>query len=642
MCGIAGYAALDPRRVLDPAPVRAMLDRLAHRGPDDEGTHVREGVVLGHRRLSIIDLEGGHQPLFGATERTAIVANGEIYNYRVLRRKLEESGHRFHTASDTEVAAHAYDAWELDFLDRLDGMFALALWDGARRRLVLARDRMGEKPLYYRIHDGVLAFASELDALLALPGSERTLSPTALAQYLTLEYVPAPDSIIEGVAKLEPGTMLVAERGEVTTRRYWRLDPRPIGERLPYPDAVRELRSRLERAVRSRLVSDVPLGIFLSGGIDSSTVAALAAREGALETFSIGFEEASFDERRYARAVAERIGSRHHEHVVRAAEMPDLVPRLGELLDEPLGDASILPTAALSRFAREHVTVALGGDGGDELFAGYPMHPAQRVAPLVRVLPPVLNRAFAAGARRLPVSHANFSFGFRVRSFLRGAAAPPPDNHALWMSSFTADELVDLLEPDVLEAAAGGHGTLDRFRTVWAESRGAPLLGRATHLDALTYLPNDILTKVDRASMAVALEVRAPFLARDVVEFAFSLPDAYRMRGLRGKRILRDAIRDLIPAEVLRRPKKGFGMPVAAWLNGALKPLLHGLLGPDRLRADGIFRPAAVERLIREHGDGRADHRKPLWTLLVFELWREHHGIPATLGASESRAVLSA
>ena len=641
MCGIAGYAALDPRQALDPGPVRAMLDQLAHRGPDDEGTHVRDGVVLGHRRLSVIDLDGGHQPLFGATERTAIVANGEIYNYRILRRELEDLGHRFHTASDTEVAAHAYDAWELDFLDRLDGMFALALWDGARRRLVLARDRMGEKPLYYFVRDGVLAFASELDALLAWPGCERRISPTALVQYLTLEYVPAPDCMIADVAKLEPGMMLVAEHGDVDTRPYWRIDPRPTA-RMPYPDAVRELRGRLERAVRSRLVSDVPLGIFLSGGIDSSTVAALAAREGALETFAIGFDEASFDERRYARAVAERIGSRHHEYVVRAEEMPNLVPRLGELLDEPLGDASILPTAVLSRFAREHVTVALGGDGGDELFAGYPMHAAQRIASLARMFPAPLHRAFARGASWLPVSHANFSLGFRIRSFLRGAAAPPPDNHALWMSSFSVDELADLLEPGLLEMATVGHDALNRFRSIWAASAGAPLLARATHLDARTYLPNDILTKVDRASMAVALEVRAPFLAREVVEFAFSLPDAYRMRGLRGKRILRDAVRDLLPAQVLGRPKKGFGMPVAAWLNGPLEPLLHDLLGAERLRAGGIFRPATVERMIREHREGRADRRKPLWTLLVFELWREYHGIPATLAAVEPQAVLSA
>jgi len=641
MCGIAGCAALDPRRPLDPGPVRAMLVRLAHRGPDDEGIHVREGVVLGHRRLSIIDLEGGHQPLFGATERTAIVVNGEIYNYRELRRELERSGHRFLTASDSEVAAHAYDAWGLDFLDRLDGMFALALWDGARRRLVLARDRMGEKPLYHATANGVLVFASELDAILAWPDVERRISSSALTEYLALEYVPAPHSIIEGVSKLEPGTVLIAERGSTEVRAYWRLQPRVAADVPPYPDAVRELRVRLERAVRSRLVSDVPLGIFLSGGIDSGTVAALAAREGALDTFAIGFEEASFDERRFAQAVARRIGSRHHEHVVRGEEMAEMVPRLGELLDEPLGDASILPTAVLSRFARRHVTVALGGDGGDELFAGYPMHQAHRVAPLARMLPRLAHRALEAGASRLPVSHANFSLGFRVRSFLRGAAEPEPANHALWMSSFSPTELGGLLEPAILEASAGTDAALDRFRAVWAQSEGAPRLARATHLDALTYLPNDILTKVDRASMAVALEVRAPFLARDVVEFAFSLPDAYRMRGLRGKRLLRDAVSDLLPDEVLRRPKKGFGMPVASWLNGPLRELLHDLLAEDRLRAAGVFRAEAVSRLVREHGEGRADHRKPLWTLLVFELWRQHHGVAAA-ASGEPRTALFA
>jgi asparagine synthase (glutamine-hydrolysing) len=304
--------------------------------------------------------------------------------------------------------------------------------------------------------------------------------------------------------------------------------------------------------------------------------------------------------------------------------MPDLVPGLGDLLDEPIGDASILPTALLSRFAREHVTVALGGDGGDELFAGYPMHQGHRLAPAARALPSAAIRALAAVAARLPVSHGNFTFGFKAATYLRGAAAPPPLNHALWMSSFPPNEHAGLLCDDVL-AAAGARDPLEVFNRRWAESAGAPLLARATHLDATTYLPNDILTKVDRASMSVALEVRAPFLARDIVELAFSLPDSYRMRGLRGKRILRDAVRDLLPPSILGRPKKGFGMPVAAWLNGSLRELTHDLLGPDAVRSGGLFRPAAIARLLDEHRRGVQDHRKPIWTLLVLELWRRAH-----------------
>jgi asparagine synthase (glutamine-hydrolysing) len=629
MCGITGYAALDPSRLPDRAAVQAMLAAVAHRGPDDEGVYTAPGVVLGHRRLSIIDVAGGHQPLFGATDQTAIICNGEIYNYRELKRELEARGHRFRTASDTEVAAHAYDAWGLPFLERLDGMFALALWDGARRRLILARDAMGEKPLYWALAGGLLIFGSEMTAVIAHPAVPREIDPLALSEYLALEYVPAPRSILYGVSKLEPGRFLVLENGRVDVKSYWRLDARVPETKMPYPEAVAELRSRLQSAVRSRLVSDVPLGIFLSGGIDSSTIAALAAKEGALETFSIGFDEASFDESSFARQVARHIGSRHHERIVRGSEMPELVPALGRVLDEPLGDASILPTAALSRFAREHVTVALGGDGGDELFAGYPMHQAHRVAHRMRWVPPALHRVVDAAAARLPVSHRNFATGFRIRSFLRGSKSPAPFNHALWMSSFSPAEQRALLAPDVLHAAANADHALDAFENAWVLSQHAPPLARAGHLDAVTYLPNDILMKVDRASMAVALEVRAPFLARTVVDFAFALPDAFRMRGLTGKRILRDAVRDLLPASVLSRPKKGFGMPVAAWLNGPLRSLADEMLDEQRLKQADWFRPETVQRMLRDHREGRADNRKPLWTLLVFELWREQHRLAA-------------
>jgi len=626
MCGIAGYAALDPRRPLDGGPVRSMLRCIAHRGPDDEGVFDAPGIVLGHRRLSIIDIEGGHQPLSGAAADTVCVCNGEIYNYRELRSELEASGHRFRTESDIEVAAFAYDAWGLDFLDRLDGMFAIAIWDGARRRLVLARDRMGEKPLYWAVAGDTLVFGSEMTAVLAHGGVDFEVEPAALQSYLALEYVPAPRTILRDVSKLEPGTRLVLEDGRIDVRPYWKLEPRPPATRRSYEDATAELRILLQDAVRSRLVSDVPLGIFLSGGLDSSAVAAFAAREGSLETFSIGFEESSFDESRYAREVAARIGSHHHERIVRGSEMPDLVPNIARMLDEPLGDASILPTSVLSAFARESVTVALGGDGGDEVFAGYPMHQAQRVARWTGMVPAGIHRAVDGLAAHLPVSHRNFSAGFKLRSFLRGSASPPPLNHALWMSSFSPAEQRALMTPDML-AAANPDRVFDPFSSAWATSNGAPLLARAAHLDAVTYLPNDILMKVDRASMAVGLEVRAPFLAREVIDFAFSLPDAFRMRGITGKRILRDAVADLLPASVLGRPKKGFGMPVAAWLMGPLRPLAEDMLSRERVAREGWFQPEEVGRLLHEHHEGKADHRKPLWTLLVFELWRERHRV---------------
>ena len=634
MCGIAGIVALDPQRPVSAAPMTDMLACIRHRGPDDNGIHALPGVVLGHHRLSIIDVASGHQPLFGRRDSTVVVINGEVYNYRELARELAASGSRFRTASDSEVAAHAYDAWGIDAIDRLDGMFAMAIWDGAAQRFLLARDRMGEKPLFYTVADGLLIFASELSAVLAHPAVPVRLDPCALREYLALEYVPAPHSLIAGVHKLEPGSLLTLERGRITTKRYWSIDPVPRERPLPYGDAVVELRRRIDAAVLSRLVSDVPLGVFLSGGIDSSTVAALAARHGALETFSIGFAEPSFDESTHARAVAKHIGSHHHERIVRADEMAELVPRLGHMLDEPIGDASILPTAVLSRFAREHVTVALGGDGGDELFAGYPMHQAHRIAPLLRALPQPLLRAGLRTAGALPVSHNNFAFGFKATTFLRGAAEPPPRNHAVWMSSFPPASHAALLHPDVL-ASAGECDPLEAVERHWRESAGAPPLARATHLDALTYLPDDILVKVDRASMAVALEVRAPFLARDVVEFAFGLPDAYRMRGLTGKRLLRDAVRDLLPPQILARPKKGFGMPVAAWLTGALRPLAHDLLGPAAIADVGLFQPAAVRRMLDEHDRRIRDHRKPLWTLLVLELWRRAYvAAPRRIGSA--------
>ncbi|MEO5510489.1 MAG: asparagine synthase (glutamine-hydrolyzing) [Longimicrobiales bacterium] len=633
MCGIAGLAALDPSKPIDAAAVTPMLRRLQHRGPDDEGVHCVTGVALGHRRLSVIDISGGHQPLFGQRDTTIITINGELYNYRAVRASLEANGHVFATMSDCEVAAHAYDAYGLDFLDHIDGMFALALWDADAQRFILARDRMGEKPLFWCVRQGLLLFASELSALLAHPAVHPSLDPAALSQYLALEYVPAPDCMIHDVHKVEPGMMLIMERGEIRHSRYWSIDPVPREPAPRYDDAVARLRSLLDDAVTSRLVSDVPLGIFLSGGLDSSTIAAFAARAGALETFSIGFREASFDESSYARQVAAHIGSHHHERIVDGSEMAELVPRLGTWLDEPIGDASILPTAILSGFAREHVTVALGGDGGDELFAGYPMHKAQRVARLARGLPAALHGLVRAGARAMPVSHGNFSTGFKALSFLRGAAAPPPYNHALWMSSFSPLEQQALLAPDVLAAARPRENAFAAVEAAWAQSGGAPMLARATHLDATTYLPNDILVKVDRASMAVSLEVRAPFLARAVVEFAFSLPDSYRMRGLGGKRILKDAVQGMIPDHIINRPKKGFGMPVGAWLNGPLESLIRDALDPATLRAAGIFQPAAVTRMLDEHQSRVADHRKPLWTLLVFELWRQANGITAVAGA---------
>ncbi|MCK5488673.1 MAG: asparagine synthase (glutamine-hydrolyzing) [Gemmatimonadetes bacterium] len=626
MCGIAGFASIAPGGAVDRAPISSMLSCLRHRGPDDEGVFVGDGIVLGHRRLSVIDLEGGRQPMAGSLPSIRVIANGEIYNYRELRAELEDVGHRFRTRSDIEVVAQAYERWGLTFLDHLEGMFALALWDARSRRLLLARDRMGQKPLYYTVAGGLLIFASELTAVIRHPAVSTRLDMRSLSAYLALEYVPAPWSMISDVAKLEPASYLLLEGGESRIGKYWSLDFESRST-LRYPEAVQELREKLDASVRLRLVSDVPLGVFLSGGLDSSSVAALAAASGTIDTFSVGFRDSSFDESRFAREVAQRIGSRHHEMVLEGEEMPDLVPEMADVLDEPLGDASIVPTTLLSRFARGSVTVALGGDGGDELFAGYPMHQGHRVARLVRRIPPAVFGAIAAGAQRLPVSHRNFSLGFKITTFLRGASLSPPYNHAAWMSSFLPEEQSRLLTVEAWEAAEQGRYALDQFEAAWRASEGAQEGGRIRYLDAVGYLPGDVLTKVDRASMSVGLEVRAPFLDRGVVELAFSLPDEYHMRGLTGKRLLRDAMADALPIRVLRRPKKGFGIPVGRWLNGPLKELAWDLLGDEALRRAGLFRHQEVHRRLKEHHDGIRDHRKPLWTLLMFELWRRAAGI---------------
>ena len=632
MCGIAGYATFDPRGRADASAIRGMLTCLAHRGPDDEGDFTDQNVVLGHRRLSIIDVEGGHQPLFGARESTVVICNGEVYNYRQLAKELRGKGHQFRTASDTEVAAHAYDEWGLDFLDKLDGMFALVLWDGAARRLILARDRMGEKPLYYTSAGDLFLFASELTSLLQHPDVNADLDYEAISEYLALEYVAAPRTILRDARKLEPGCALILENGSLKHIRYWSIDAR-TKLKVDYRDAVMMLQERLDAAVSSRLVSDVPLGIFLSGGVDSSTVAAIAAQHGALDTFSIGFTEKSFDESSHARKVARHIGSRHHERIFTGDEMPALVPKLAEMLDEPLGDASILPTALLSEFARERVTVALGGDGGDELFAGYPMHQAHKLAKVARITPAPMRSLAGMFARAMPVSHENFTLPFKLLTFLKGAGEQAPLNHALWMSSFAPSEQKQLLSKEAWAMSGEGREAYRAIAEAWAASEGAPPLARATRLDATTYLPNDILMKVDRASMRVALEVRAPMLARDVVEFAFSLPDSFRMRGRSGKRLLKDSVRVLLPNEIVDRPKKGFGIPVATWLNGPLRPLVEDVLSADSLNQSGIFNAAAVQEMLKAHQSMRADLRKPLWTLLVFELWRRHHLAPRMVTA---------
>lgn len=618
MCGIAGFVNRDGHAA-DIALLGRMTATLSRRGPDGEGLHVQGPAALGHRRLSIIDLEGGAQPMANEDESIWVSYNGEIYNEPALRKELIERGHMFRTQSDTECLVHLYEEHGAEFAARLNGMFALALWDNRRKRLVLARDRMGQKPLVYaETASGGLVFGSEPKALLLHPDVPRQLDLSGLARYLFYEYLPAPHSIWAGIRKLPPGHVLVWEAAAARTARYW--SPSfAVAEELPLAEAAERFWTSFRDAVGRHRRSDVPLGVFLSGGIDSSSVAAaLAELEPAagIHTFSIGFEDRSFDESEHARRVAHHLGTDHHERTFSAESVRELLPEVVEWLDEPFGDASILPTHLLSRFARTEVTVALGGDGADELLAGYPTFAAERAAGLYRRLPAPARALAGAAVGCLPVDHGNISFDFRLKQFLRGAGESAPLAHQRWLGSFSGREIARTL-------AAGAPVDVEAEHLLRAGglAPGCDPLTRSLALYQDTYLPDDILAKVDRASMACGLEVRAPFLDASLVDLMHATPAHFKYGRNQTKRILKRAAATRLPAAILERPKKGFGIPVARWLRGPLAPLVDTLLEPDRLRRQGLFNSAEVARRVDEHRRGTHDHRKPLWTLLMFQLW---------------------
>ncbi len=553
MCGITGWANLDSHT---PPPegarelLHAMCERMVHRGPDSEGLFVTSGVALGMRRLAIIDLVTGEQPVFNEDKSVAVILNGEIYNYRELRADLEKRGHSFRSASDTEVLPHLYEEYGDDMIRELNGMFAFALWDSRRRRLLIARDRFGEKPLYWGVFDNTLLFASEPKVLLAHPAVKPALNLQALRQYLSFDYVPAPLSIYEGINKLPAAHKLMLEDGRVDVERYWRLSYK-TAEPVPSEDeAAEHLRELMADAVRMRLVSDVPLGVLLSGGVDSSTVAALAVRASseAVKTFSISFAEASFDESAYARGVAKFLGTDHHEERFSANLAANLVSEIGAWMDEPFSDPSLVPTYLLSRFTRKHVTVALGGDGGDELFAGYPMYAGLRWAEFYKRVPSLLRTGIVEPlVRLLPVKTKNLSFDYKALRFVTGAKYDAVARHHVWFGSFTPEEQTELLTAGSTwrQPTATSTRRRDRFAE---ECDSDDLVTRMQSVDTRLYLAEDILTKVDRASMAVSLEVRAPFLDPRVAEFAASLPCNYKLRGHKTKYILKKAVQGIVAA----------------------------------------------------------------------------------------------
>jgi asparagine synthase (glutamine-hydrolysing) len=619
MCGICGIATGERGGAVDPEAVRRMNARLVHRGPDSDGLFEEAGVALAMRRLSIIDLEGGDQPIANEDGTLTVVHNGEIYNYRELRAELERRGHRFRTHSDTEVLVHLYEEHGDDFLGRLRGMFALALWDRPAQRLLLARDRFGIKPLYYRVADGELSFASELKALLEQPGFSRQIDPRAVSAYLAFNSIPAPLTIFAEARKLPPGSLLAWQDGELSQRRYARPRPLPAGEvrRGPAGELAEGLRETLRDSVRAHLVADVPVGVLLSGGVDSAGLAALAAQEegAGVKTFSVGFEESSFDELDRARLVARRYGTDHHEIVLRP-DAVELLPKLVAAFDEPFGDSSALPTYLVSELAAGEVKVALSGEGGDELFGGYYTYVADLLARRIGRLAPLA----APLVERLPSSDAKVSFDYKAKRFVRAARLPPLERHHAWKEIFSVERQAALLGP-----RDPGWDSLDLYRERYAETAGAEPLARLQDVDLGIYLVDDLLVKTDRSSMAHSLELRVPFLDNEVAAFAHGLATPLKVRGLAKKRLLRRALAPLLPREILRAPKQGFSIPVAAWLRGPLEGYARDLLSPATLERQGCFEPEVVRELLDNHCAGREDLSRQLWGLMAFTLWFDRY-----------------
>jgi asparagine synthase (glutamine-hydrolysing) len=641
MCGIAGAVWTANSSGIDAADLQRMTRVIAHRGPDDDGFYVdcTQRVALGFRRLSIIDLAGGHQPLGNEDGSVQIVFNGEIYNYRELRPLLEGRGHRFATQSDTECIVHAWEEYGPECLRHFRGMFAFALWDSNQQTLFLARDRLGQKPLFYRHESDRLLFGSELKAILEAPDTPRVLDPVSLDLFLTYQYVPHPRCILKGYSKLPPGHFALWKNGKLDIKRYWEppfrsdfdvdrlADPSLRGSPNWTPDEWRRrLRETLTEAVRLRMRSDVPVGTFLSGGIDSTIITGLMQQQSPrpVHTFSIGFPIQQFDERHYAREAAQHLKTEHHEYIVEPSAL-EMLDKLVWHYDEPFGDSSAIPTMYLSRVTREHVTVALSGDGGDELFAGYDRYLAVQLAGRMDVLPGFIKRALGWNIwQKIPTSTRQRSFGRRAKRFAAALAQSPETRYLRWIGIFDADLRRELLTSEVQREIAGSNSN-EFLLECYTACPDRDFITRTTCTDVLSYLPCDILTKVDIASMAYSLEARSPFLDHHVAELAARMPIELKLRGNKGKQILIETFRDLLPESIQYRSKMGFGVPIDHWFRGELQSLLRDSLLSADTRNRGVFERPCVERLIDEHTSGRWDHSYRLWNLLCFEHWCRTH-----------------
>jgi asparagine synthase (glutamine-hydrolysing) len=619
MCGIAGIARSDGAPV-DRQLVERMNEAIRHRGPDDDGFYFSDGVGLAMRRLAIIDLKTGQQPIPNHDRTKWIVFNGEIYNYRELRASLEKLGHIFHTNSDTEAIVHAYDQYGTDCPKYLRGMFAFAIWDDRAKALFLARDRVGKKPLLYAQLERELVFGSEFMALLQHPGISRDVDYEAIHYYLTFICVPAPLTAYRAIRKLEPGHSLFYQNGEVKIERYWQLD---FSKKLDIDEeeAGERVVDLLREAVRVRLMSEVPLGAFLSGGIDSSAVVALMAQESSeqVKTFSIGFEEQDFSELHHARRVAEHVGADHHEFIVRPNAM-EVLPTLIEHYGEPFADSSSIPSYYVSRETRRYVTVALNGDGGDECFAGYDRYAAMSIAQTYANLPGVVRGGVGRVVGAIPGFEDRQNPVRKAKRFVAAASLPPAERYLRWVSAFN-EEAKQRLYSDAFRHETANFRTLGIIEPWFAKANGAGVVDAALLTDSMTYLPNDLLVKMDIASMTVSLEARSPFLDHHVMEFAASLPEKLKLRRTTTKYLLKRVLRTLVPAENLTRSKMGFGVPINHWFRGAMQPFLRETLLSDRALARGLFKPDSVRRIIDEHVEHRSAHEHRLWSLLMLELW---------------------
>jgi asparagine synthase (glutamine-hydrolysing) len=622
VCGIVGVVDLQGRAV-EASWIHAMNDSIIHRGPDDSGTHVRGRIGLGMRRLSIIDVAGGQQPVYNEDRSICVVFNGEIYNYRELRSDLEQAGHRFHTQSDTETLVHLYEQYGAEGVSRLRGMFAYALWDEATGRLLLARDRVGIKPLYYTTMGGRLAFASELKALRHLPWFDADINPASIERYLSFLYVPGPETVYRGVFELPPGHVLVWDGSKTSLQRYWTLRYRSR-EEVPAEEWAERVLHQFRESVKSHLVSEVPLGAFLSGGMDSSAVVAAMAMESTrpVETFSIGYEGmgAFQDERPYARVIADRYRTSHREFVV-SADIHDVLPRLVACFDQPFADSSAIPNYYVCKLTRQHVTVALSGLGGDELGAGYERYLGMQWAEHFRKLPAVIRGLMGEyWIHRLPDSPTGRLGVSRIKRFLSSAARPADERYAAFTLAHSAGERSRLLSP-AFRAGAHEQSADQMIEAAFTSDDADGLLHRLLLCDMQLYLPGDLLTLTDRVSMLHSLEVRVPFLDHPLIELMAQIPARHKLTLWSKKALFRRAFRSLLPPGILNRKKLGFSVPLALWLRSELKPLLTDVLSDGSIKAVGYLEPREVQRLVSEHVSGSANHESKLWALLNLVLW---------------------